>query len=189
MKNIFTAIFCVTLISCKAQQILPLNTSAYNAPTNSYLKDLNNEFDPFVGTWMVYYQGKSIKLVVDKEIKIPFEMWGKNFYRDRLMVRYEIKNQNGQILEATLNKDFTNDVALSIEGLKTQENGNIVQLIFSGGNCNVGNGFIYFQKINASQFYWKYTPAGATLNDITCPPNLDYKIYLPEKENLVFTKQ
>ena len=176
-------------MSCKAQQIIPLNTSAFRTPSNSYFKDLNNEFDQYVGTWTSSYQGKNIKLVINKELKVPFEMWDKFFFRDRLLVRYELKDINGVILQSTLNKDFTNDGTLSIEGLITQENGNIVHLIFSGGNCSVGIGEIKFQKISATQFSWSYYPGTTTRNDINCPPGLDYKIYLLETENLVFTKQ
>jgi hypothetical protein len=188
MKQLLLILSISLIISCKGQQIVPLNTSAYDAPANAYLKDTNNEFNPYIGTWTATYQGKSIKLVINKEEKVPFEMWDKNFYRDRLIVRYEIKT-NGVVTQSTLGKDFTNDSSLSIEGLKTESNGAVVTLIFSGGNCSIGNGLIKFKKISATQFYWNYYPGSATLNDNMCPKNLDYTIYLPETENLVFTKQ
>lgn len=62
-------------------------------------------------------------------------------------------------------------------------------LVFAGGNCNVGMGDILFKKIDDTHFYWSYYPGTTTRNDITCSPNLDYNIYLPETENLVFTRQ
>lgn len=188
MKQI---IYILTLfaLSCKAQQqVLPLNTSAFSSPSNSYFKDLNNQLDYYVGTWVSNFDNKVISLVITKEIKRPFEMWDKNFFTDQLIVRYEVK-KNGVVLESTLNKDFTNDGKLSIDGSKIQDNGNSITLLFSGGNCSVGIGTIVLKRKSFAQFFLGYYPSTATLNDISCPPNLDYTIYLPETENLIFTKQ
>jgi hypothetical protein len=189
MKQLFFILSILSIMSCKAQQVLPLNNLPSNSLTNSYFKDLNNELDPYSGTWIAFYQGRTIKLIINKEIKIPFEQWDKSFYRDRLVVRYEIKDISGSVLQSTLNKDFTNYRSLIIRSLRTLENNSVVQLLFSGGNCSVGIGEIKFQKISATQFSWSYYPGTTTRNDINCPPGLDYKIYLPETENLVFTKQ
>ncbi|MEJ5103514.1 hypothetical protein [Chryseobacterium sp. MYb328] len=41
--GLFVCLFVV--FSCKAQQILPLNTSAFGAVANSYFKDLSNEME------------------------------------------------------------------------------------------------------------------------------------------------
>lgn len=189
MKH-FIYILTFFALSCNAQQqVLPLNTSAFNSPNDSYFKDINNEFDYYLGTWSASFQDKSITLHVTKEIKVPFKMWKKDFYRDQIRVRYEIKNSNGAILESSLNKDFTNDIGLSIKGLKTQSNGSLLNLIFAGGNCNVGIGTIVFKRKSNTQFSWGYYPGTTTRDDINCPPNLDYTIYLPETENLIFTKQ
>lgn len=188
MKNVYTILlFCLVLISCKAQQVFPLNTSAYSSPNNSYFKDTNNELDSYEGTWKASFKEKVILLKITKELKIPFVIWDKNNFRDRLLVRYEIKNNNDLVLESSLNNDFNTKVKLLIEGSDT-ENG-LIKLLFAGGNCNVGMGEITLKKINDTQFYWNYYPGTTTRNNINCPPNLDYKIYLPETENLIFTKQ
>lgn len=188
MKNIFaTILLFLVMASCKAQQVLPLSSSAFNAPNNSYFKDLNNELDFYVGTWEANFQGKTILLKVTKELKVPFEIWDKNNFKDRLLVRYEVKNNNGTILESSLNNDFSNKVKLLIEGSEIEND--LATLIFAGGNCSVGIGNITFKKINNTQFYWSYYPETTTRNDVNCSPNLDYNIYLPETENLVFTKQ
>ena len=189
MRNNFLILGIFAVLCCKAQQqVLPLNNSAFSSPNNSYFKDSNNELDYYVGTWTSNFENKEIKLVIVKEVKKPFEMWKKNFYTDELRVRYEIK-KNGIVSESTLNKDFTNDIKLSIDGSKTQDNGNRITLIFAGGNCSVGIGTIVLKKNDVNQLSWGYYPGTATMNDISCPPNLDYTVYLPETENLVFTKQ
>ena len=196
MKNILRIILnlvvCILgLTQCHAQQILPLNTSTFNIPAGTYFKDLNNEFGYYLGSWKGNYQDKIITLSIVKVNNKPFEMWDRSYYHDQIIVRYEIKNINGNILQSTLNSSFNeeNDVHLLIESSGTEANGNVLKLLFAGGNCSVGIGEIILKKINNTQFYWSYYPGTTTRNDITCPPNLDYNIYLPETENLIFTKQ
>ncbi|MFC3755269.1 DUF6705 family protein [Chryseobacterium tructae] len=188
MRSGWFILVLFTVLFCKAQQVLPLNNSASKSPTNSYFKDLNNELDYYTGTWVGHFNSKTIKLVITKDIKIPFEMWKKNFYTDRLFVKYEVKRDN-VVLESSLNKDFTNDVGLSIEGSKTKDNEGGITLVFAGGNCSVGIGTIVLKKISSAQFSWGYYPGTTTRNDKDCPPTQDYTIYLPETENLIFTKQ
>ncbi|SIT17678.1 hypothetical protein SAMN05421786_107202 [Chryseobacterium ureilyticum] len=185
MKQIIYILIFFT-IPCKAQQILPLNSSAFKSQTNSYFKDINNELDDYTGIWTSNFDNKTIKLVITKEIKTPFKMWNKNFYTDQLFIKYEVKKDN-IVLESTLNKDFTADSKLSIEGSKIQDNS--ITLVFSGGNCSVGIGTINLKKINATQFSWGYYPGTTTRIDTLCPPDREYKIHLPETENLIFTKQ
>ncbi|QIY92483.1 DUF6705 family protein [Chryseobacterium gallinarum] len=189
MKNIIFISSILLIFSCKAQQqTFPLKTYAESVPVGSYFKDLNNELDFYTGTWTAIFQDKSITLKIVKQLKEPVKFFNKNYYRDQLFVRYEVK-KNGVILESTLDKSFTNDSKLSVKSAYPDENGNKVTLLFSGGNCSVGIGTIVFKKINSTQFYWGYYPGTTTRIDTLCPPNNDYTIYLPETENLVFTKQ
>ncbi|SIT17696.1 hypothetical protein SAMN05421786_107204 [Chryseobacterium ureilyticum] len=189
MRNVWIIVGIFVVFSCKAQQqVLPLNTSVLGAPENSYFKDLNNELDYYEGTWNATFQDKTIVLQISEQKKASIELFDKNFYRDQLFIRYEI-TKNGIISESTLNKDFTNDVGLSIKSAYTQDNRNNVTLLFSGGNCSVGIGTINLKKINATQFSWGYYPGTTTRIDTLCPPDREYKIHLPETENLIFTKQ
>ncbi|WP_336733001.1 DUF6705 family protein [Chryseobacterium sp. VD8] len=191
MKILSLFVLHITLLSCKAQQVLSLNGSVVNSPINSYFKDINNELDFYVGNWKANFQNKTMILKITKALHRPFEMLDKNYFQDQLIIRYEIKDINESVLQTTLNRSFTdqNDVKLLIESSGTESNGDIVNLLFAGGNCSVGIGEIILKKINNTQFYWSYYPGTTTRNDITCPPNLDYNIYLPETENLIFTKQ
>ncbi|MDN3690965.1 hypothetical protein QWZ06_01115 [Chryseobacterium tructae] len=176
----------LVVFSCKAQEIHPLNTSALDVPAGSYFKDSNNELDSFIGRWQGNFQEKNITLQIFKQVKVPIERFGKPFYRDQIFVKYEVKKGN-TVLESSMNKDFTNNIGLSIKGSKIQDNS--ITLVFSGGNCSVGIGIIALKKINTTQFSWGYYPGTTTTNDKDCPPNRDYTIYLPETENLIFTKQ
>lgn len=188
MGNTLIIMGIFVVLSCKAQQILPLNTSAYKITSNAYFKDLNNELNYYTGTWKAIFQDKTIVLQISEQIKAPIELFDKNFYRDQLFIRYEI-TKNGIISESTLNKDFTNDIGLSIKSAYTQDNGNSITLLFSGGNRSVGIGTINLKKINATQFSWGYYPGTTTRIDTLCPPDREYKIHLPETENLIFAKQ
>ncbi|MCY1661418.1 DUF6705 family protein [Chryseobacterium sp. SL1] len=191
MKILSLFALYITLLSCKAQQVLPLNSSELDTSVNSYFKDLNNELEPYIGNWKAVYQGKTVLLKITKESKRSFTIEDKTFYRDAIIVKYEVKDSTGQILQSTLNSDFaTSNLKNIILSLGTNLNSNNeVNLLYGGGNCNVGMGDIVFKKIDSNHFYWNYYPGTTTRNDITCPPNLDYNIYLPETENLIFTKQ
>jgi hypothetical protein len=67
MKNLILLTFLIISVSCKAQQTYPLNTDFDEIPTNSYLKDFNNELDPYVGNYTSTYQDKIITLYIIKE--------------------------------------------------------------------------------------------------------------------------
>ncbi|HCA05764.1 MULTISPECIES: DUF6705 family protein [unclassified Chryseobacterium] len=192
MRNIFNILGIIVVFSCKAQQTFSLNTSDYDAPNNSYFKDINNELDNYVGNWDSNFQNKIIRLSIFKEIKRPYKAWGKDFFQDILIVKFEIKDLSGNVIQSTLNNSYAlnENVRNIIMSAAINLNGNNeINLVYAGGNCSVGKGEITFKKINNTEFYWSYYPGTSTRDDINCPPNLDYNIYLPETENLVFTKQ
>lgn len=193
MKKILTATILLisTITFFQSQVIAPLNNSEYDTPTNSYFKDLNNELDPYIGTWKSTFQGKTVLIKITKQLKRPYELFDKNFYKDQLIMRYEIRDSANKILESSLNNSYTNnDIKYLIQSLGTNIKGNNeVDFLFSGGNCSVGYGFIYITKANSNQLKWSYYPGTTTRIDSICPPNKDYTIYLPETEGLIFTKQ
>lgn len=95
MKNLYTktVLFSIILsgvVSCKAQQVLPLNAGWYKSPNGSYFKDLNNELDQFVGTWKANYDDKTISLYIIKKIRKPYYDMEKSFSKDQLNVRYYV---------------------------------------------------------------------------------------------------
>ncbi len=183
-------VFILGLISCKAQQVYPLNTSWDEAPNGSYLKDLSNELDEFVGTWKANYSNKHITLVITKELQQPFETMIKSFFKDQLSVRYHITNNSGLIVHTTSNNNFTLNPDFKFVSVASRQALNEVTLIYNGGGCSIGIGKVYLKKINSTQFQWNYIPEPQTLSDTTCPPGTaEPAVYLPVIENLVFTKQ
>ena len=184
--KLLTLLFLLSIVFCRAQQVYSLSTSSFGKAEYSYFKDINNEFTPYTGTWIANFQNRTVKLMISKETHAPFEMWDKQFYKDFLVVRYEI-SENNIIKQSTFNKNFQNDIKYKIES--TTIDGSKINLVFSGGNCSIGLGNITFQKIDNTHFNWSYFPKTVGMNDIDCPPNQDYNIYLPITQNLIFTKQ
>ncbi|SIR73071.1 DUF6705 family protein [Chryseobacterium sp. RU33C] len=190
MKTIYfkTAIIfglIANTISCNAQQ-LPLNTLLENIPPNAYVKDLNNELAPYIGTYKASYGGNEITLYITKVENKLEESTHKNFYMDALVVKYIVKNSSGTILQDTKNNNIPN---IELYSTRTRPTLNTVILYYSGTNCHVGWGDIYLKKINNTQISWEYRPDDMVFTTGDCPQGTDKTIYLPETKDLIFTKQ
>ncbi|AZA77815.1 hypothetical protein EG347_09940 [Chryseobacterium sp. G0186] len=174
-------------VFCKAQQEYPINTMPFNLPPNSYIKDFNNELNPYIGTWLSEYNGQQITLYINKVINKNFSYKDKIYFKDAIIVKYIIKNNLGNILQSTIenNDDKRNFISHTVINTASNQLG----LYYTGADCGIGWGSIEIKKLNSTQISWSYYPNSTTLNNITCPNVVDTKIYLPETENLVFTKQ
>ncbi|MFS4431077.1 DUF6705 family protein [Chryseobacterium sp. S90] len=191
MKTIYNKIAVIlilflSLISCKAQQTFPLNSDYEEIPQNSYLKDLNNELTPYVGTYKTNFNGKEIMLFITKQEDKLEQSAQKNYYMDALIVKYIVKNSSGNILQ-----DTQNDTSSKIElySIGTKPTKNEIIFVYSGTNCHVGWGKIILKKVNVTQISWEYRPNDITTTESKCPSTLDTTIYLPETKDLIFTKQ
>src|SRR5690606_2478709 len=174
----------ISFISCKAQQIMPLNTPFESITANMYLKDLNNELSPYVGIYKSSYQGNEIILHITKEENKFEKSMKKNYYMDALIIKYIVKNSSGQILQDT---QYLSNPNIKLYSIGTRPNQNKVVFYYSGTHCNVGWGDIYLSKLNSNQISWEYRP-DSMLTDV-CPPGTDKTVYLPVTKDLIFTKQ
>jgi len=192
MKTINTilALICIiSAFSCKSQTY-PLNTDYDNIPNYSYLKDLNNELNPYIGTYKANFQGKEILLYVVKEENKLVDRIDKKFYRDVLSIRYIVKGPSGNILQDTKNMTFQSDqIRYTIYSMRTRPDIGDLTLSYGGTNCGVGSGKIILKKINITQISWEYRPNDTILDSGRCPAGTDITIYLPETKDLIFTKQ
>ncbi|MFP3834876.1 hypothetical protein [Chryseobacterium sp. SIMBA_028] len=175
--------------SCKAQQIQPLNTYLKNITTNSYLKDLNNELDIYVGNFTTTYDNKIVNLFITKELKKAISLQNKNYYQDVLVIKYIVKNSSGVELQNTQNMVLNNESYFNIVSMGTRPTLGDVILRYDGTNCGIGWGKIILKKLNTSQLSWEYKPNDSLIDSATCPPSTDKTIYLPETKDLIFTKQ
>lgn len=183
-KSIFLGLLLAMFFS-KAQQVYPLNTFMENISQGGYVKDINNELSPFVGVYKANYQGNQVILYITKVINKPEKSINKDYYMDALVIKYVVKNSAGVILQDTQN----NSSKIDFYSIGTMPQFNAVVLLYSGTNCGVGWGTIYFRKINSNQIYWDYRPNDTILDQQNCPGNQDIKIYLPVTKDLIFTKQ
>jgi hypothetical protein len=182
MKSVlFLIIFAV--VSCKSQQILPINTALDNIPNNAQVKDLNNELNPYIGTYKANFEGNEITLFITKEENKLEKRVSKQFYRDALVVKYIVKNVSGLILQSNQNSSSN-----QLYSIGTRPSENSVVLYYYGTNCGVGWGKVTIKKLSTTQISWDYSPNSTSLRD-DCPTNADKTVYLPETDNLIFTKQ
>lgn len=95
MKNIFLIV--ITLFSSLffSQQIYPLTTNVSEVPNGSYIKDLDGEYNLYIGLWKGNWDGKIIylkfKIVKDSSLGNHF------YYKDRLFGERKIVESNGSI--------------------------------------------------------------------------------------------
>jgi hypothetical protein len=68
MKTIFKFIAILILISCKAQNIVPIyNINGVELPDDeAYLKDVDNDYNPYVGTWKWENGNNSLTIIFNK---------------------------------------------------------------------------------------------------------------------------
>ncbi|KQT24228.1 hypothetical protein ASG22_09435 [Chryseobacterium sp. Leaf405] len=184
-KNIIFSLAFICVISCNAQQY-PLNTLMENIPQGGYVKDLNNELNPYVGTYRTNFNGNEITLFITKQENKYTKRVNKTYFMDVLVMKYIIKNSSGQILQDTQNGVTQLN---TIESIRSRPNQNTVILYYEGTNCGVGWGKIILKKINATQVSWFYGGNHSMINDQNCSGNPDTTIYLPDEETIIFTKQ
>ncbi|WP_294224872.1 DUF6705 family protein [uncultured Chryseobacterium sp.] len=185
MKNIFLLSIILLSFSCKAQQAYPLDTDYDAIPNYSYLKDTNNELLPFIGTWKAIFDNKEIIIKIDKVDHHLVDYVTNKFYRDLLFMRYNIKNVQGTVIKSTMNLPVTEAKIKSIRLFPNQ----VLSFSYSGGDCRYGWGDVSLKLIDATHVKWRYQPEGVILTNLNCPNGTDTTIYLPETNNLIFTKQ
>ncbi|WP_294205054.1 DUF6705 family protein [uncultured Chryseobacterium sp.] len=183
-----SALFLTT--ACKAQQIYPLKTDYTEIPQNSYLKDIQNELDFYVGKWKANFNGNTMTIFITKEIHRFFNGTKYKYYKDVLSVRYIIQNSSNVVLQDTQSLSFTPEqIKHSIYSQWAEDNGNTILLYYGGTNCGVGWGNVSLKKISSTQLSWEYIPNSTIIDNVKCPPGTDTTIYLPETKDLIFTKQ
>ena len=122
MKNIFkTIVILLTISSCKAQSNVINITDWCNSQTNEadgslYLKDINNLYAPYIGTWKWTQDNREFILTLIKQTKYHYNQGIDNYFEDRI-VGYYIYKENGVELINTINDDLTDDY-----GVKTDYN-------------------------------------------------------------------
>lgn len=182
--------FVLLLSACKAQNTFPMNT--FPAPNGSYIKDFDNELNPYIGIWNTDFNGKRITITITKELKKRFKQpdLTSNHFRDALIIKYSVDEifKSGSTLHIADNFDATSDESNNfIASFAVIEIG--VKFYYTGTNCGVGYGEIILKQKSSNQFNWSFHPVSTIITTENCPPNSDVKIHLPVTDKLIFTKQ
>ncbi|OBX23568.1 MULTISPECIES: DUF6705 family protein [Bizionia] len=169
MKKITLVIALIgILLSCKAQVIPVQNSINYlindtNIPDGTYLKDVDNLFDKFIGTWTGTINNKNYEFVITK---ITTEYIGIS--TDKLLLKYRITDLMDNVLVETIN--LSNDSEYVIKGIHFLENGETYQLIYGGYEVLCGqSGDVFIAVINNnSQLNFILYPDGE-IEPSSCP--------------------
>jgi hypothetical protein len=167
MKNIL--LFTVVLIcfTCKAQQqIIPLETKGWPVE-GTYYKDLNDELLPYIGTWKGTFDNKTFIITFTKYK--DYNSMG-NYYKDRLIGKYKMLDNNGAQLYSTYS--LTDDEAkVSSLGFVPNTSRSKLLLLFKD-LCRDGQMNIYFENAQKTQIHWRYFVNQTLITDDTgCSPN------------------
>lgn len=179
MKNLFI-LLTLCFIGCKAQQqILPLETRGIPVE-GAYYKDLNNDLNPYLGTWKGTFENKTFIITFSKykDFNSLYE-----YYEDRLAGKYKMLDSNGNELYSTYNL-ADQDVKVFSLGFVDTTNHTKLRLMFSD-LCKEGEIHINFTNTQKTQLYWKYFTKQTLITDNTgCAPYNE----MPRGE-FVLTKQ
>ncbi|MGU3376176.1 DUF6705 family protein [Chryseobacterium sp. M5A1_1a] len=186
MRSLIVSLVIFLMFSCKAQEY-HLNDDFTKIPNNSYLKDLNNEYNKFVGVWKASIGNKNVYIYITKQENRPTNRMAKNFFRDVLLIKYKVLINN-QIVETTENISNEN-VNIISTGTGIDHS---AMFSFKGGKCTVGWGVINIEYVDSNHLKWDYKPQSTVITNINCSdyPAGGIKINLPyEPADIVFTKQ
>ncbi|NMR33844.1 hypothetical protein HIO71_06425 [Chryseobacterium aquaticum] len=154
MKKLFF-LLSIHLMVLSCAQTYPLNT--YTAvPSNSYIKDINNELVPYEGIWKGTWNSKTIYIYFKRIKKLQDHLNNNPYYKDVLVGRFKIVDSNGLIL---FDDSQLPDNETKIEGIRffTIPNKRYSLLYMDSDPCGI-TGDIYINFIDSTQtkLNWKF---------------------------------
>jgi hypothetical protein len=191
MKKIvlFLTILTFQLASC--QTILPLNYPE-STPNGAYLKDINNTYSKYLGTWEGVLNSKKYTFTFVKFTKHLYNWNANSFdYRDELMGKYKVVD----LLTNTVVYD--NTTAINFEDYTINSaNPNVARGLcafdFTDTEANCKNGLeFYLVGITGQPNKLRYTGFSYTdsweQDNCIYPTQGDIPIFLPKQE-FILTK-
>lgn len=184
---------CLLMIamSCRAQTIVPVEKTidyviAQNGiPEETYLKDVNNLRDKYVGTWKGTYEGKNYTFFVTK-----YTYKFSNVTHDTLLIRYLITTSNGAVIEDTRSLPDTSPNI--IEGDHFNKGATHYMLNYFGKNSGCGQKgtvFIWMKKNTANtEMSLTMMPEKFLMTEDSCPGLILAEQLLPVNA-MTLTKQ
>ena len=181
MKTLFyiTSLLFVSITFAQEGVEVPLSTYASQVQNGTYIKDIQNVFQPYIGTWKgVTSDNKEFTLQLVKFTKYTItHPDGSYYYEDRLMGKYQLKNvTTGVIISNTLNAVNYEDYRILCIGGPT--NG-IYDLMFRDNAVCKNRLRIYLDDIPGSPNQLRYSSFYDSYRSDDCPYANQTEIPLP----------
>ena len=149
----------------KAQQIIPYDTRG-DIVEGAYYKDLDNELDPYVGTWAGTFEGKTFTITFSKYLGFNST---SNYTKDRLAGKYTMQDAGGNLLYSTYSLP-DNKAKVQTLGFVGGTNRTKLRLIFVD-HCIEGEIHLNFDNPQKTQMHWKYLTMQTLVTDTSgCAP-------------------
>lgn len=170
-KLIVLGCMLIIAISCKAQTIVPVEKSidymiaGNGIPDGTYLKDVNNLLNKYIGTWKGTYEGKNYTFVITK-----FKDVFLGITEDKLLIRYLITTTNGVVIEDT--RSLSDTSTYVIEGSFFSKDLSYYGLNFFGKNSicgNQGTVFIRMKNTTNTSMSLTFMQSMETIAEDNCP--------------------
>ncbi len=195
MKYLIIIIAFSFTFSCKSQ-VVSLETMAQCMQDNppfpcpnmfTYVKDVNNTLNKYVGTWKGIYDGKIYEMNLLKKENVDVDGIVKE---DRLIGRLRITTTGNLPLIIFDNFNEPDDTKTNFEGLGLTSNLQSYSMFFSGpvtsGCINYGKVFLMIKPANPNTLNIFFDGNYDTVMG-ECPNT--FKTTIPEKQNIYLTKQ
>lgn len=180
----------IITISCKAQQIVPIEkvidyrNTENGIPDGVYLKDVNGLLNKYIGIWKGTYENKNYSFVIT-----TFKHDYLGISEDKLAIRYLITDTQGAVIEDT--RSLPDTSIYVIKGDYFSKNLNYYMSNYIGKDSKCGQyGVVYITNVKDTdqQITLYLSPDKVLLNEYKCPSGI-IKHILPVKEAMFLTKQ
>lgn len=175
-------------INCYSQEtIVALDHNyLYEIPNNTYVKDVNNSFLPYLGVWKTTVDDKDYFL---KIVMIPHNQKtypsGRTYYEDILVASYEVRDLSGGTLEGNL--DDINLNTIKIRNVSYPVNNRLDFLYIDNDLCGLSADIVLTRNpSNPNVMTYIYSMTGPSFVD-DCPYDENASVPLPLGQK-TFTK-
>ncbi len=148
----------------------------------TYVKDVNNRLDQYIGTWKGTYDGKSYEIRFTKELKYGDD----NPKWDSVFGKVLIKDSRGNTLHNTLNSQLTDTGLLRGDNFQNRV---YVMGFVANTECNdSGDVVIEVSKYDSKKMYLHFTRDEDWYDPRKCP---NYSTYVPlfPQDKMTLVKQ
>lgn len=186
MKNTLIIITFILTSFFKAQTY-PLRTYS-TVPSDSYIKDLDNELLSYEGTWATQWGGKTFSINLKKVKKYFTHLDNNPYFMDVLIGKFKVTDSNGSILFD--NTPISDDDAKIVGGKFFSPSSTKYSLHYLDIEICGMNGLIMinFTDATKTKLNWKFSD----MTDVITPDCTFYNANpFPEPlpKNIILTKQ